>query len=60
MERVAGELQAPRHGAQFVEEWGELLVQSRAALDALPNELQSLVQQLDLAKRVVERATETA
>ena len=49
MQRVTGELKPPDHGAQLVEKWRKLLVELGAPLDALPNELEALMEELDLA-----------
>ena len=55
MQRVAGELETSRHGAQFVHERRELLVEPRTAFDPLAYELQPLVEQPNAVERVVER-----
>src|SRR5690242_7844679 len=59
MQRVTGELEPARDGAQFVQDRGELLVEPCARLDALAHEPQPFPEQRDLAEGVVERAAQS-
>jgi hypothetical protein len=49
MQRVARELKPADDGAQLIQQRRQQLVELRAPLDTLANELEALMEQLDLA-----------